>query len=68
MFDEEGLLITGESFCETKFLSNNTKIVYKYREPGWDKLSAWLYYILGFLDFQSSYKIFYVDHLKQSSF
>ncbi len=27
MFDEEGLLITGEAFCEKKFLSNNTKLL-----------------------------------------
>jgi hypothetical protein len=27
VFDEEGLLITGEAFCEKKFLSNNTKLL-----------------------------------------
>ncbi len=26
------------------------------REPGWDILPAWLYYILGLLDFHSTYK------------
>jgi hypothetical protein len=27
VFDEEGLLITDEAFCETKFLSKNIKYI-----------------------------------------
>ncbi len=37
------------------------------REQGWDKMSAWLYYIMGFLDFRSSFKNVISYFFKHSS-
>ncbi len=41
---------------------------YIQREHGWDKIPAWLYYIMGLLDFQSTYKIFVGVYLRHPSF
>ncbi len=31
-------------------------IIYTLREPGWDKIPAWLYYLICFLDFQTTFE------------
>jgi hypothetical protein len=43
-------------------------VVYTRREPWWDKIPAWLYYILHLLDFHSTNKSFFAVHLKRSNF
>jgi len=43
-------------------------LIYTWTGPGWDKIAAALYYILGFNRFSQSLKIFFGVHLKHSSF
>jgi hypothetical protein len=38
------------------------------REPGWEKILAWLYYTMGFLDFHSENKDIFAVHLKHCLF
>jgi hypothetical protein len=45
--------------CSDSFGSQNIDIiVYTEREHGWDKFPAWLHYMIGLLDFYSTFKYY----------